>query len=252
MIPGQITEEEGLRMVPGRMTAEDDDDDDDNDASLRGMPRNALRGSSRDQNSEHTSNLRRMIPGQTDSQVCALMCQLICLLPSMAIFKVFYFSWQEEEDELPNICIGPGDLPPGLHRMVPGESSSPESQAPGAGSMQSSQINSAFQPIEPREPRVVTGVSMESMPQPVPATPPQQRRFSEQNGVGFAAQEILSTRENNVITFAAIKVEPVSPSPDVPHEGRGPGTAQPPSERSETIGSDGVDEKATDNTVKKR
>ena len=83
---------------------------------------------------------------------------------------------QEEEDELPNISIGPSDLPPGLHRMVPGESSSPESQANNAGGMQSSQINSAFQPIEPREPRVVTGVSMESMPQPVVAQAPQQSK----------------------------------------------------------------------------
>lgn len=81
--------------------------------------------------------------------------------------------FQEEEDELPNISIGPGDLPPGLHRMVPGESSSPESQANNSGGIASSTNTSAFQPIEPR---VVTGDSMESMPQPVVAPPPQQSK----------------------------------------------------------------------------
>ncbi|XP_052130597.1 uncharacterized protein LOC113215394 [Frankliniella occidentalis] len=197
MVPGQVTEREGLRMVPGRMEDDDDDDDDDDiDSNLRGSSRNASRVPSRDQNTEHAPNLRRMIPGQTDSQ--------------------------EEDEELPNISIGPGDLPPGLHRMVPGESSSPESLANPTGAAQNSQIISAFQPIEPCEQRVVTGVSMESMPLPVSA-PAQQ----------------------------AIKLEPVSSSPEHVHSSRNPGSAQPPSERSETIGSDGVDDKTADNTTKK-
>ena len=62
MIPGQITEGAGPRMVPGRMN-QDDDDDDDND-----LP-SASRNPARNQNPEHSSNLRRMVPGQTDSQV---------------------------------------------------------------------------------------------------------------------------------------------------------------------------------------
>lgn len=69
MIPGQITERDEMRMVPGRMMEDDDDVEDDADNNLLGGSRNTSRSSSRDQGSEHASNLRRMIPGQTDSQV---------------------------------------------------------------------------------------------------------------------------------------------------------------------------------------
>lgn len=72
MIPGQITERDEMRMVPGRMMEDDDDDDDvedDTDNNLLVGSRNTSRSSSRDQNLDHASNLRRMIPGQTDSQV---------------------------------------------------------------------------------------------------------------------------------------------------------------------------------------
>jgi hypothetical protein len=51
--------------------------------------------------------------------------------------------------------------PPGLRRMVPGESSSPESQGNG----QSNMLAGTFQPIDalPLEPRVVTGVAQDEM-----------------------------------------------------------------------------------------
>nr|CAD7403798.1 unnamed protein product [Timema cristinae] len=79
--------------------------------------------------------------------------------------------------------------PPGLRRMVPGESSSPESSA------------NVFQPIEPR---VVTGVDTQSAPSP--------------------------------LQVPRIKSECPSPVPETTSA-----LPQPPSERSETIGSDNVD-----------
>nr|CAD7455561.1 unnamed protein product [Timema tahoe] len=119
--------------------------------------------------------------------------------------------------------------PPGLRRMVPGESSSPESSA------------NVFQPIEPR---VVTGVDTQPAPSPVQACNYYCENFqvvkkiidsfnSNEATSIKVVQELLSDPE---ITIPRIKSECSSPVPETTKA-----LPQPPSERSETIGSDNVD-----------
>lgn len=109
--------------------------------------------------------------------------------------------------------------PPGLRRMVPGESSSPESQGIVA---QLGLPAGAFQPIDavPLELRVVTGVAQD-----------------EVDGVGSAATLPLPASPLSV--NSRVKSEPVSPTPE--QTASGSNLPQPPSERSETIGSDSVE-----------
>ncbi|XP_023718368.1 uncharacterized protein LOC111870357 isoform X4 [Cryptotermes secundus] len=109
--------------------------------------------------------------------------------------------------------------PPGLRRMVPGESSSPESQG---NFVQSGLTAGTFQPIDavPLEPRVVTGVAQDEM-----------------DGVGPAGTLPLPPSPMSASSHA--KSEPVSPLAEQALNGNS--LPQPPSERSETIGSDGVE-----------
>ncbi|XP_069689503.1 protein transport protein Sec16A-like isoform X2 [Periplaneta americana] len=107
--------------------------------------------------------------------------------------------------------------PPGLRRMVPGESSSPESQ----GNAQSAMPTGTFQPIDvvPLEPRVVTGVAQDEM-----------------DGLGSTGTSQLPS--SPLSTNSQLK-EPLSPLPEVSQSSNN--LQQPPSERSETIGSDNVE-----------
>jgi hypothetical protein len=99
------------------------------------------------ENSSNNLLLHRMVPGQLTEEIVGVgsfVSEAECVGTVPARNSV---------DEIP---------PPGLRRMVPGESSSPESQG---NVPQSNLPTSTFQPIDalPLEPRVVTGVAQDEM-----------------------------------------------------------------------------------------
>ncbi|XP_066993642.2 protein transport protein Sec16A isoform X2 [Anabrus simplex] len=117
--------------------------------------------------------------------------------------------------------------PPGLRRMVPGESSSPESQGNSTTILATGSTLPAgsFQPIDsvPMEPRVVTGVAQDEM--------------DITGSQGTSAQ--LTPSPVQLSSSGRATSETESPSPE---QSLTPSTLpQPPTERSETIGSDSVE-----------
>ncbi|PSN41425.1 hypothetical protein C0J52_22654 [Blattella germanica] len=213
-----------LRMVPGQITEQNAS------ANIR-VPTQILDTSnssiSLSSNVSHSrmvpGQLNRMVPGQLNESALTedLDTNLTVETSVDDDLSLRMVPGQLTEESDSNVNMGAATVrnsaddipPPGLRRMIPGESSSPESQGNSTVMLQPSA--STFQPL-PLEPRVVTGVAQDEM--------------DTGNSVTVLQQPSSPSPGSRII-------ETESPLPDQTSNS----LPQPPSERSETIGSDGVD-----------
>jgi hypothetical protein len=167
------------RLVPGQITEQDT-------STNISQPENMVDINSGDNFSEDISTpppgFHRMVPGQFTENENSIMQVLVSAHPTeSAADDMFLDRMVPGQLTKESVVVGGGgrfeagsvktlpahssvdDIPPpGLRRMVPGESSSPESQGNVA---QSGLAAGTFQPIDavPLEPRVVMGVAQDEM-----------------------------------------------------------------------------------------